>query len=204
MDSTELVTAAVADPGADNGADTGADSGPDSGVAPTTTAAVAPRWLTDGQQRDWRAFYYAVVRLQEALDRDLLRAFGFPHGYYEIFVRLSEAPERSMRMSELASATRSSRSRLSHAVARLEAAGWVERESCQTDRRGQIAHLTDAGLALLIQAAPSHVESVRAYLVDPLTDQQLRQLGEIGRIVYDSIPDGSGGPGVGPGASSSR
>lgn len=148
-----------------------------------------PRWLTDDQQRDWRAFYYASVRLQEALDRDLLQGFGFPHGYYEIFVRLSEAPERSMRMSELASATRSSRSRLSHAVARLEEAGWVERASCQTDRRGQVAHLTDAGLDLLIRAAPSHVESVRNYLIDPLTAEQLRQLGEIGRTVYDSIPD---------------
>lgn len=148
-----------------------------------------PRWLTDDQQRDWRAFYYASVRLQEALDRDLLHQFGLPLGYYDIFVRLSEAPERSMRMSELASATRSSRSRLSHAVARLEEAGWVERANCETDRRGQIAHLTEAGLELLIQAAPSHVESVRSYLIDPLTAEQLRQLGEIGRIVYDSIPD---------------
>jgi DNA-binding MarR family transcriptional regulator len=63
------------------------------------------------------------------------------------------------------------------------------RVSCETDRRGQIAHLTDAGLALLTRAAPSHLESVRAYLVDPLTDEQMRQLGEIGRVVYDSIPD---------------
>lgn len=149
----------------------------------------APRWLTDDQQRNWRAFYYASVRLQEALDRDLLHGFGLPHGYYDIFVRLSEAPDRSMRMSELAAATRSSRSRLSHAVARLEESGWVARESCETDRRGQIAHLTDAGLDLLVRAAPSHVESVRAYLVDPLTDEQLRQLGEIGQIVLDSIPD---------------
>ena len=148
-----------------------------------------PRWLTDEQQRDWRAFYYAVVRLQEALDRDLLHGFGFPHGYYEIFVRLSEAPDRSMRMSELATATRSSRSRLSHAVARLEEAGWVERESCETDRRGQIAHLTDAGLELLTRAAPKHVESVRAYLIDPLSAEQMRLLGEIGRIVFDSIPE---------------
>lgn len=152
-------------------------------------APAVPRWLTDDQQRDWRSFYYAIVRLQEALDRDLLQGFGFPHGYYEIFVRLSEAPDRSMRMSELAAGTRSSRSRLSHAVARLEEAGWVERENCETDRRGQIAHLTDAGLALLTRAAPSHVESVRTYLVDPLTDEQLRVLGEVGRIVYDSIPD---------------
>ena len=159
------------------------------GPRPAAGPTPQPRWLTDDQQRDWRAFYYASVRLQEALDRDLLQGFGFPHGYYEIFVRLSEAPDRAMRMSELAAATRSSRSRLSHAVARLEEAGWVERESCETDRRGQIAHLTDAGLELLTRAAPSHVESVRSYLIDPLSADQLRQLGEIGRIVYDSIPD---------------
>ena len=152
-------------------------------------AAREPRWLTDDQQRNWRAFYYAAVRLQEALDRDLLRRFGIPHGYYDIFVRLSEAPDRSMRMSELAAATRSSRSRLSHAVARLEEAGWVARESCETDRRGQVAHLTDAGFELLIRAAPAHVESVRTYLIDPLSDEQLGQLGEIGRIVFDNIPD---------------
>ncbi len=167
---------------------TGRTRAPDPG-ARVRQAPVEPRWLTDDQQRDWRSFYYAIVRLQEALDRDLLHEFGIPHGYYDIFVRLSEAPERSMRMSELASATRSSRSRLSHAVARLEEAGWVERESCETDRRGQIAHLTDAGLALLTRAAPSHVESVRAYLVDPLTDEQLQMLGEVGRVVFDSIPD---------------
>jgi DNA-binding MarR family transcriptional regulator len=159
------------------------------GARDAAEPAREPRWLTDDQQRDWRAFYYAIVRLQEALDRDLLHEFNLPHGYYEIFVRLSEAPERSMRMSELAAATRSSRSRLSHAVARLEEAGWVERESCETDRRGQIARLTDAGMVLLTRAAPSHVESVRTYLVDPLTADQLRQLGEIGRIVYDSISD---------------
>jgi DNA-binding MarR family transcriptional regulator len=156
--------------------------------APAAPEPSEPRWLTDDQQQDWRSFYYAIVRLQEALDRDLLQGFGFPHGYYEIFVRLSEAPGRAMRMSELASTTRSSRSRLSHAVARLEESGWVERKSCETDRRGQIAHLTDAGLALLKRAAPAHLESVRNYLVDPLTDAQLRQLGEIGRIVYNSIP----------------
>lgn len=147
-----------------------------------------PRWLTAEEGRSWRVFLYATQRLFEALDRDLLRDHGIPLAYYEIFVRLSEAPGRSMRMSELADATRSSRSRLSHAVARLEESGWVRRVDCQTDRRGQLAQMTPAGLDLLERAAPSHVESVRQYLVDPLSAEQFERLGEISRVVYDSIP----------------
>ena len=145
------------------------------------------RWLTSEQQRDWRSFYYATLRLLEAIDRDLLHEFGIPLGYYEIFVRLSEAPQRSMRMSELAIVTRSSRSRLSHAVSRLEQNGWVERLDCETDRRGQVAHLTNDGIALLERAAPHHVESVRRLLIDVLTPEQLRELGEIGRTVYLNV-----------------
>jgi DNA-binding MarR family transcriptional regulator len=151
-------------------------------AAPTTV-----RWLSDDQQRDWRAFFYASLRLLEAIDRELLQEFGIPHGYYEIFVRLSEADDRSMRMSELATATRSSRSRLSHAVARLEESGWVERVDCVTDRRGQVAHLTDDGMDLLGRAAPYHVASVRRLLVDALTPEQFHELGDIGRIVHRNV-----------------
>ena len=151
-------------------------------------AGPAPRWLSAAQGRDWRVFLYATQRLLDALDRDLLREHGIPLAYYDIFVRLSEAPGRSMRMSELASATRSSRSRLSHAVARLEESGWVERVDCDTDRRGQNAVLTDAGMQLLVRAAPSHVESVRRYLIDALSTEQLERLGETSRIIYDSVP----------------
>lgn len=147
-----------------------------------------PRWLTAEEGRHWRVFLYATQRLFEAMDRDLLRDHGIPLAYYDIFVRLSEAPGRSMRMSELADATRSSRSRLSHAVSRLEESGWVRRVDCETDRRGQLAQMTAAGMELLERAAPSHLESVRRYLVDPLTAEQFERLGEISRVVYDSIP----------------
>ena len=82
---------------------------------------------------------------------------------------LSETPGRRRRMSELADATQSSRSRLSHAVARLEELGWVRREACPSDRRGQEAVLTDEGFAALEQAAPMHVESVRDHLFDLLS-----------------------------------
>ena len=105
-----------------------------------------PRWLSAPEQRAWRNYIEATTLLLDALDRQLQRDAGIPHGYYEILVRLSEPADHTMRMSELAEATRSSRSRLSHAVSRLVERGWIERQDCETDRRGQLAHLTDAGL----------------------------------------------------------
>lgn len=145
------------------------------------------RWLTSDEQRAWRAYLEATYLLFDALDRQLQQDSGMPHGYYEILVRLSESPERSMRMSRLADLTRSSRSRLSHAVARLEERGWVERVDCATDRRGQLAHLTEAGFAALTDAAPGHVETVHTHFVDPLTPEQLRQLEEIGNAMIASL-----------------
>lgn len=137
------------------------------------------RWLDPHEQHAWRAYIEATTLLLDALDRQLQRDAGIPHGYYEILVRLSEPADRTMRMSELADATRSSRSRLSHAVARLEERGWIQREDCETDRRGQLARLTDAGLIALQQAAPGHVAAVREYVVDRLSTAQIAQLGEI-------------------------
>jgi DNA-binding MarR family transcriptional regulator len=117
--------------------------------------------------------------LFDALDRQMQQDSTMPHGYYEILVHLSEAPERSMRMGELADRTRSSRSRLSHAVDRLQERGWVERGDCPTDRRGQLANLTDAGFAALEAAAPGHVEAVRQHVIDQLTTDQVGQLEQI-------------------------
>ncbi|MFI5053813.1 MAG: MarR family winged helix-turn-helix transcriptional regulator, partial [Acidimicrobiia bacterium] len=95
--------------------------------------------------------------------------------------------DRSRRMSELADATQSSRSRLSHAVARLETLGWVRRESCPTDRRGSLAVLTDDGWAALEAAAPHHVESVRTHLFDQLTPTQLASLEEISDVLLEHL-----------------
>src|SRR3954452_3953399 len=100
------------------------------------------RWLSQEEQHTWRAFLGATRLLSAQLDRQLQRDAGMPLAYYEILVRLSEAPDRALRMSERADAADSSRSRLSHAVARLEETGWVVRESCATDRRGAYARLT--------------------------------------------------------------
>lgn len=137
------------------------------------------RWLDEEEQRTWRAWLEATRLLGDALGRDLQCDAGLPHAYYEILVRLSETPERRMRMSELAERSMSSRSRLSHAVARLEEAGWIRRECSPDDRRGTVAVLTDKGFGVLEAAAPGHVESVRTHLFDPLTKKQVAQLRDI-------------------------
>lgn len=151
------------------------------------------RWLDTEEQRAWRVFLEATQRLYEQLDRELQRHAGMSHAYYEVLVRLSEAPERSLRMSELAARAHSSRSRLSHAIARLEERGWVRRRSCPTDRRGLFAVLTDAGFAALESAAPGHVEGVRTHLLDPLTREQVRQLHAISVAVRDHLDTLSAG-----------
>jgi DNA-binding MarR family transcriptional regulator len=146
------------------------------------------RWLDADQQRAWRAYLGAVARVHAGLDAQLQADAGMPHGYYEILVRLSESPDRRMRMSALADAASSSRSRLSHAVAQLETRGWVRREACPEDRRGQVAVLTDEGFAALAAAAPGHVEEVRRLLVDKLSPAQVRQLREICEAVLADGP----------------
>jgi DNA-binding MarR family transcriptional regulator len=138
-----------------------------------------PRWLNAGERATWLAFCFGTRLLWEEIERDLQRDAQLPFGYYEILVMLSGAPDRTLRMSELAEATQSSRSRLSHAVTRLEAEGWIRREECPTDRRGAFAVLTDEGFATLAAAAPSHVESVRRHLFDQLTPLQQDQLRDI-------------------------
>lgn len=138
-----------------------------------------PRWLDAEEQRAWRAFAAATVLLFDQLDRELLRDAGMPHAYYVVLARLSEAPGRAMRMSDLAERSQSSRSRLSHAIARLEEKGWVRRESCPTDRRGTVAVLTDEGFAALEAAAPRHLAGVRAHVFDQLTTAQVEQLRQI-------------------------
>lgn len=147
-------------------------------MAATETGDDVP-WLDEDEQRAWRAYLVATQRLSQQIDHDLQADAGIPHGYYEVLVRLSEAPDRTMRMSELADSSQSSRSRLSHAVARLEELGWIRRESCPDDRRGSFAVLTDKGFAALAAAAPEHVRSVRRHLFDHLSPAQVGQLRRI-------------------------
>jgi DNA-binding MarR family transcriptional regulator len=141
------------------------------------------RWLTAEEQRAWRAYLTACQTLFSAVDAQLARDSKIPHGYYEILVRLSETPGRALRMTQLAEASTSSKSRLSHAVARMEERGWVKRTDCATDRRGQVAQLTDEGFAALAAAAPGHVAQVRRSLIDLLTPEQIEQLREISELI---------------------
>jgi DNA-binding MarR family transcriptional regulator len=150
-------------------------------------AAYQPRWLSDDEQAMWRWYIESTQMLMDRLDQELQRDSGMPHTYYEVLVRLSEVPDHRLRMSALADRSMSSRSRLSHAVARLEENGWVRREICPTDRRGQLAVLTDAGFAALAAAAPGHVEGVRTHLLDPLTDEQVKKLGEICKVIAERL-----------------
>jgi DNA-binding MarR family transcriptional regulator len=151
------------------------------------------RWLDDDEQRTWRAFLAAQRLLTDRLERQLQRDAGLPHAYYEILVNLSEAPDRTLRMSQLAESSLSSRSRLSHAVARLEAAGWVRRRECTEDRRGSFAELTPEGLAKLDEAAHGHVAAVRADLFAALTREQQHALRDVSETLLAHLADGDTG-----------
>ena len=139
----------------------------------------APRWLDPDEQVAWRTFLFASQMLDEALDRQLQRDAGLPHAYYGILVALSEAPHRTLRMTELARLLRHSPSRTTHAVASLERGGLIVRRRCPEDGRGQLATLTDDGLAALSAAAPGHVAEVRRRVFDRLTREQVAALAEV-------------------------
>ena len=141
------------------------------------------RWLSPAEQDAWRSFMAGCRALFTAVDAQLQRDAGMPLAYYEILVRLSEAPGRALRMSQLAEAASASKSRASHAVARLEERGWIRRVDCPTDRRGQVAELTDEGYAVLAGTAPGHVEQVRQSLFDGLAPEQVAQLQAIGQVM---------------------
>ncbi len=134
-----------------------------------------PRWLTDDEQRAWRAYIRLAQLLMRQLDRDL-SPFGLSMHDYEILVELSEAPDHRMRMTELADRTAQSRSRLSHQVNRMEARDLVSRENCAGDKRGTFAVLTSHGAATISTAAPHHVASVRRHFIGQLDALELSTL----------------------------
>ncbi|MDT3725136.1 MarR family transcriptional regulator [Streptomyces sp. DSM 41972] len=159
----------------------------------SSAAAGEPRWLTDEEQRVWRAYVDATTLLEDHLDRQLQRDAGMPHVYYGLLVKLAEAPRRRLRMTELAKDAKITRSRLSHAVSRLEKNGWVRREDCPSDKRGQFAVLTDAGTDVLRRHAPGHVDAVRQAVFDRLTPEQQKSLGEIMGIVAAGLQPSEAG-----------
>ncbi len=149
-----------------------------------------PRWLTDDEQDAWRALATVLLKLPAALDAQLQRDAGLSTFEYLVLSGLSEAPDRTLRMSDLAELANGSLSRLSHVVTRLEQRGWVRREVCPEDGRCTNAVLTTAGQRKVAAAAPGHVETVRHLVIDALTAAQVRQLRDIGRRVARRVdPD---------------
>ncbi|MFG1811286.1 MarR family winged helix-turn-helix transcriptional regulator [Streptomyces sp. NPDC049040] len=138
----------------------------------TETAESAATWLTEEEQRAWRIHLDVSRLLMYQLERDL-QPFGLTNNDYEILVNLSEADDRRMRMSDLAKSTLQSKSRLSHQITRMEAAGFVRRENCESDRRGLYAVLTEQGWDTMRQVAPRHVASVREHFIDLIPEQDL-------------------------------
>ena len=156
-------------------------------MAATNTKTV---WLSTPQQRAWRAYISGSTLLFDQLDRDLREQYDISLPEYEILVRLSEAPDRSLRMAELASSVAHSRSRVTHTIGRMQDKGLVERRACPTDRRGVIASLTERGWDLLVEAAPVHVRGVREHLVDIADPGDLAAVGR----VFAQVGDGLAGP----------
>lgn len=149
------------------------------------------RWLSDRELSAWIRFIAVVELLPGVLDSQLRRDSGLTHFEYMVLAMLSEAPDRTLRMTGLAARTNATLARLSHVVSRLEDRGLVERASCPEDRRATNAHLTDEGWAVIVAAAPGHVETVRRNVIDALTPEQVGQLEEIAEAVLGRLdPDG--------------
>ncbi|MGL4175133.1 MAG: MarR family winged helix-turn-helix transcriptional regulator [Dermatophilaceae bacterium] len=150
-----------------------------------TSPPAGVRWLSDDEQRAWRAYLRAGRELHVALDRDLQQA-GISLPEYELLSMLSEAEGSSLRMSALAALIVQSRSRVTHAAARLECRGWVVRTPAPDDGRGVLLRLTPDGEAAIRRLAVVHVASVRRHLVDLISPEQLRALGEVMQTVRDA------------------
>ncbi|MGW3562556.1 MarR family winged helix-turn-helix transcriptional regulator [Streptomyces sp. NPDC000941] len=136
------------------------------------------RWLNEDEMRAWTAFTNTHALLYRRLEQRLKRDFGLSGLQYEILARLSDAPDRELRMAELACALVNSKSGLTYQIGQLEKAGLVRRRSCPSDERAVYAVLTDDGMALLERAAPGHVALVRELLIDVLTPDQVRALAD--------------------------
>jgi len=148
-------------------------------VGVNTASRPDVRWLNDKEMRAWRSYIVGSAMLECRLHRELQDGHGLALADYEILVRLSEQPERRMRMSQLATEVASSKSRVSHQVARLEAAGLVQRGECPSDGRGVFAHLTEKGWDLLQRSAPTHVQGVREHLIDLMSTEEQEVLARV-------------------------
>ncbi|WP_024285227.1 MarR family winged helix-turn-helix transcriptional regulator [Cellulomonas sp. KRMCY2] len=145
------------------------------------------RWLSPDELRAWVRLQAVVELLPGALDSQLRRDANLSHYEYLLLAMLSEAPGRTLRMSELASATNATLPRLSHVVTRLEARGYVARTPSPEDRRATLASLTAEGWAKVVASAPGHVGAVRGHVLDALTAEQVAQLSAITSAIVRTL-----------------
>ncbi|MFC8828224.1 MarR family winged helix-turn-helix transcriptional regulator [Streptomyces sp. NPDC057137] len=152
-----------------------------------TTPADDTPWLSATELESWVPFSGMLLGLVSALDAQLQSDAKVSFFGYLVLAGLSEAPERTLPMSDLAVLAHGSLSRLSHAVSTLEKRGWVRRSPSPKNGRVTVATLTDAGYAKIVATAPGHVEAVRRLVLDPIGADQLRALGEISTVIRDSM-----------------
>lgn len=149
------------------------------------------RWLTPAEREAWLRLIAVAELLPAALDTQLRESASLTHFEYFVLAMLSEAPDRTLRMTSLSQRTNASLTRLSHVISRLEKRGLVERFACPEDGRASNARLTDKGWKLVVATAPGHVTKVREVAIDPLNPQQISQLKKIGDAMLKVLdPDG--------------
>ncbi|MBK3573501.1 MarR family transcriptional regulator [Streptomyces sp. MBT65] len=146
-----------------------------------------PRWLDAEEMRAWLAYVEFSTLLSDHLSRQLRRDAGMTHADYILLAHLSSVPKATLTMSELAERLKITRSRLTHAVTRLQEAGYLDRYEDPANRRSQLAELTAQGREFLERAAPGHVAAVRRAVFDALTPEQVRQFAEIGEAINAAL-----------------
>jgi len=147
---------------------------------------MATKWLNPREMKAWRSYIIASRRLLDALDLDLA-GHDLSMADYEVLALLSEAPDRRMRMTELADLAMVSKSRLSHRMKVMEKIGWVKRQACDSDKRGSWAVMTDKGWKAIVKAAPDHVASVRNRLIDHLTAKDQEDISKIFERIQSNL-----------------
>ncbi len=151
-----------------------------------------PRWLTEREERTWRALQFMQMRLEGALARQLAAESGLSYPDYVVLVALTDRPDGRMRLFELGEVLGWEKSRLSHHVGRMADRDLVKKEKCEDDRRGAYVVITKRGRTAIEAAAPGHVAAVRHLFVDRLTPRQLDAIGDAAEAVLAGLdPDGS-------------
>jgi DNA-binding MarR family transcriptional regulator len=168
----------------------------DSKVVPTSISdgdvTVDTAWLDGRELRAWIRLRGVLELLPGVLDAQLRRDADLTEFDYYVLAMLSEAPDGTLRMTELGRQTNATLPRLSHVVSRLEARGLVARRPCPEDRRATNASLTEAGWGKVREAAPGHVANVRKHVIDALTAEQVDQLAAIADALLARLdPSGS-------------